>query len=551
MPSRKVIVAALIVVLFFPLLAAAQALKTPAEESAYTKYTQHDEVATFLKALDAASKELTVQAIGHTGPAKDFPGADLYLCVITEEGISTPQALNRRKPTFLVMASQHGNEQSGKEAALALVRDLAVGDLQPLLKRINVLVIPQSNPYGNFVNRRQNEQDLDLNRDHVKLESPETRAIHAAFRAWMPEVTLDMHEKGDDYYRVSTGCVSNININPAIEKFSREKVFPAVAKYVEGQGFTWFEYLVTEAMGSQGAAGAPEPRAEAGGQPREMLTRPSTTDLNDGRNSPGIYDTISFIQECASRHDVPTLKERTAWQYAGVRGLIQAVLDNSSEALALVRDSRTALLARAKRTTPGDVVHLRMEYVRDPKQPELVLTSFERPARGAANQPAPAAQGEPKVVTQTVKNWFPRVESRLAVERPGGYLIPADRQDVIDILLAHGIEVSVVTVDTKVDVETYRVTGVVPSREDYVAPEKITVEKKTATTAVPKGDFFVSVAQPAANLIPALLEPQSEYGLIRYRACKLVPEAGSTFAILRVAKGVRLPVSPYTKKAAS
>jgi hypothetical protein len=316
--------------------------------------------------------------------------------------------------------------------------------------------------------------------------------------------------------------------------------------HVEGQGFTWFEYLVTEAMGSQGAAGAPEP-SQTGGQMLEMLSRPSTTDLNDDRNSPGIYDTISFIQECASRHDVPTLKERTAWQLAGVRGLMQAILDNSSEALALVRTSRTALVARAKSTAPGDLVHLRMDYVRDPKQAELVVKSFERPARGAATQPAAAVSGDPKVVTQTVKNWFPKVESRLAVERPGGYLIPADRRDVVDTLVAHGIVVSVVNADTKLDVETYRVTEIVPSTEDYVAPTKITVEKKTATTAVRKGDFFVSVAQPAANLIPALLEPQSEFGLIRYRAYRLIPEAGSPFAILRVAKGVHVPVSPYTQ----
>ncbi len=466
--------------------------------------------------------------------------------------MSARQALNRRKPTFLLFASQHGNEHSGKEAALALVRDLAAGDLTPLLKRMNFLVIPQSNPYGNFVNRRQNEQNLDLNRDHVKLESPETRAIHSVFRAWMPEVTLDMHEKGDDYYRVSTGCVSNINIDPGIEKFSRAKIFPAIAKFVEGQGFTWFEYLVTEAMGSQGAAGVPD-RPEAGAQPREMLTRPSTTDLNDGRNSPGIYDTISFIQECASRRDVATLKERTAWQYAGARGLVQAILDNSSEAVALVRNARAALVARARRAAPGDLLHLRMQYVRDPKQPELVLKSFERPARGgrggqaAEAPPAATPQAEPKVVTETVKNWFPKVESRLAVERPGGYLIPADRRDVIDTLVAHGIQVSVVTTNTKVSVEAYQVTEIVPSKDDYVAPEKISVEKKLVKTDVPKGDFFVSVAQPAANLIPALLEPQSEYGLIRYRAYKLVPEAGSRFAIVRVPKGVRLPVSPLRR----
>jgi hypothetical protein len=54
--------------------------------------------------------------------------------------------------------------------------------------------------------------------------------------------------------------------------------------------------------------------------------------------------------------------------------------------------------------------------------------------------------------------------------------------------------------------------------------------------------------QPAANLIPSLLEPQSEYGLIRYRVYKLVPEVGATFPILRVRKGVRVPVVAYRKQ---
>ena len=66
----------------------------------------------------------------------------------------------------------------------------------------------------------------------------------------MPEVTLDLHEKGDDYYRVSTGCVSNINIHPSLERYSRERVFPAIEKKVTASGFTWHEYLVSKHWGA-------------------------------------------------------------------------------------------------------------------------------------------------------------------------------------------------------------------------------------------------------------------------------------------------------------
>jgi len=376
----------------------------------------------------------------------------------------------------------------------------------------------------------------------VKLESPETQTIHKVFRAWMPEVTLDLHEKGDDYYRVSTGCVSNINIHASLERYSRDRIFPAIEKRVAADGFTWHEYLVSEAVGSNQAAGAPD--RPAPGQPRETQMRPSTTDLNDGRNSLGIYDSLSFIQECSSRHNLPTLQERTRWQYSGIRGLIEAVAADDKQVLTLVRERRADLLRRAGSPGRDNVVHLRMDYVRDPKEPSLTLKSFARGAgaRGAAPE-------NPAVETQVVKNWLPKVESRLAVPRPLGYIIPADRQDVVKTLLDHGISVGTLSKDAAVEAESYRIKEIVPSKEDYVAPVQIEVDNLPGKVTAKKGDFYVAVAQPAANLIPSLLEPQSEYGLIRYQAYKLVPEKGATFPFVRVISG-KLPVVPYDAPAA-
>jgi hypothetical protein len=505
----------------------APSMQTPSEESGWSRYTQYEDVTRFLQAVDQSAKEAVVQVIGKTLEAKDFPAANLYVCILTEEGANTPSALNRNKPTVMIAASQHGNEQSAKEAALMVIRDLAVGNLKPLLRQLNFLVIAQANPYGNFVDRRQNEQNLDLNRDHVKLESPETQAIHRVFRAWMPEVTLDLHEKGDDYYRVSTGCVSNININPKLERYSREQIFPALDKSVAADGFTWHEYLVSETMGSNQAAGAPDTPAK--GQRRETLLRPSTTDLNDGRNSLGIYDTLSFIQECSSRHDLPTLKQRSLWQYSGIRALIRFVGENGKQILQLVRDSRSDLLKRAAKPGPEDAIYLKMEYVRNPKEPELTLKAFERQpgARGGGAE-------DSQVITQVITNWFPRVEPRLAVPRPLGYIIPAEHKDVIKTLLDHGISLDTFNRDTSVEAETYAITEITPSSQDYVAPTKIGVQVQAGKPEVHRGDIFVSLEQPAANLIPCLLEPQSEYGLIRYRMYDLVPSKGESFPFVRV-----------------
>ena len=535
-------------------------LKTPAEESNYHEYTQNEAIASFLSALDAASDEVAVSVLGRSLPSDAYGARDIFLVVLSESNSGLPEILDGSKPTVLFTAAQHGNEQSAKEAVLRIIRDLAVGELRPLLKKINVLAIPQANPYGNFMNVRTNELDLDMNRDHIKLEAEGVRAIHRVFRAWMPEVTIDVHEKGDDYYRVSIGCVSNINIGRDLQDFSRNVILAEVEKSLGKKGIAFHEYLVTEDLGVDTSSGAAYGRGESG--PREEMKRYSTTDLNDGRNSLGIFETLSFIQEGASRHDLETLRDRTRWQYQGLRAFLESVAGHAPVILKMVRDDRAGL---RERMMPGpdekDIIHLRMKFARDPKEPQLLLKKFEQaesPVRGIlkvdkkagetllsgdiAPYPAPS---NVKVVDEAVKHWFPNVESTLTVTRPRGYIIGGDRLDVVETLLALGIEVGQFPKDGLVDAEVYEVTGIVPAKLDFLAPEMIEVAAKALKVPVRKGDFYVACDQPAANLIPCLLEPRSEFGLIRYWKFKLVPDAGGVFPIFRFAAKTAPAVIPY------
>jgi hypothetical protein len=534
-------------------------LKTPAEECGYTRYTQNDALAAFLSALDASSPEVKVSIVERSLPTEAYGAQDIYLVLVSRNGAAAPAALDRAKPTVLFTAAQHGNEQSAKEAALRLARDLVQGDLRPLLDRINVLVMPQTNPYGNFMNLRTNELDLDMNRDHIKIEAEGVRAIHRVFRDFMPEATVDVHEKGDDYYRVSIGCVSNVNIGPDLQEFSRKVLLAEINKSLARKRLTFHEYLVTEDLGVDTSSGAAYERGPAG--PREEMKRYSTTDLNDGRNSLGIFETLSFIQEGASRHDLETLGERTDWQYQGLRAWLESVAGHAPEVLKLVRGDRERLLERAKARAAADPVHLRMTFARDPKEPELRLKAFETapsPIRGilkvdkkagetllASDVTPYRAPANQKVVEEVVKNWFPDVEPTLSVPRPRGYIIPGSRLDIVETLLALGVEVGYVTKGGVAEAEAYDVKTIVPSPLDYVAPEHVDVAARPLQAPVHKGDFYVDCVQAAANLIPSLLEPQSEFGLVRYWKFKLVPEAGGIFEILRFVGGTPPAVVPY------
>lgn len=536
-----------------------QTVLTPGEKSKYKQYTQNEDIGLFLSELSFVSKELQVQVIGKSYGTRQYEPKDLYLCILTEEGIRRPEDLNRNRPTFLLVASQHGNEQSAKEAALKILRDLAVGELKPLLNHLNVLIIPQANPFGNRFDQRQNGQDLDLNRDHVKLEAPEVRAVHRIFRAWLPEMTLDVHEKGDDYYRVSIGCVSNVNIHPSLQTFSRDIMLSEIEKALGEKEITFKEYLVTQRMGIDSSAGVTYRPEDSGS--RESMMRYSTTDLNDGRNSFGIYETFSFIQEGASRHDIDTLEERSNWQYYGIRFLMDSAVRHGEEILSSVRDLRGELMAKAKVYREDDLVHLRMLYARKKSEPTLTIRRFVRtasPARGVlridkkagdtltsadiAPLPSPAEYG---VEEEVVQNWFPAVEPIKSVTRPLGYIVTGGLKDVIQNLFDHGIEVGIFTQDIYLEVETYQISDIIAAEYDYLPPQALEVEKKNIQAVVKKGDYFISCAQPASNLIPCLLEPESQYGLIRYWSFNLVPEKGDIFPFYRVVRQETLPVIPY------
>jgi hypothetical protein len=121
----------------------------------------------------------------------------------------------------------HGNESSSSEAAMAVVYLLAGGgeDVRPLRDALVVVVDPLANPDGrerylsSFFERRgrvanadprtaehdepwpggrENHYVFDLNRDWAWATQAETRARLAAYRAWEPQVHVDLHEMRAD-----------------------------------------------------------------------------------------------------------------------------------------------------------------------------------------------------------------------------------------------------------------------------------------------------------------------------------------------------------------
>ena len=88
---------------------------TPLEKSNFSKLTSHSELVEFIKEVDAQSDLITSEVL-----TKTVEGRDAYVLYFSKGKFG----LDKNKVRVLIFAQQHGNEQSGKEGALLLIKEL-------------------------------------------------------------------------------------------------------------------------------------------------------------------------------------------------------------------------------------------------------------------------------------------------------------------------------------------------------------------------------------------------------------------------------------------
>ncbi|MFH8489077.1 M14 family metallocarboxypeptidase [Streptomyces longisporoflavus] len=247
---RTLALACVTAALAAPLVSApAQATPTPPrtgfEKTNGARWTSQPEEQKLLATVDKASDRISVSRIGTTKQNRP-----VQLVRIGERP---------SKNTVLLICSQHGDEPSGRDACLSTIRDLAYAkdkQTQRFLSRTTLLVVPTANPDGRAADTRGNSDGVDINRDHISLQTAEARAMAAVIRDRQPDSIYDLHEYGatPKYYDKDLFDLwpRNLNTDEAVHEeaqtLSEAYVRPAANKsgYTTGTYGIWTDPVTGE-----------------------------------------------------------------------------------------------------------------------------------------------------------------------------------------------------------------------------------------------------------------------------------------------------------------
>ncbi len=515
-------------------------LKSRAELTNYEETTRYEEVVSFIGELQKRSPLVRVESLGTSQEGRSLP-----LMILNDRPISTPrEARATGKPIVFIMANIHAGEVEGKEAMLHLSRRILFGDLKPLLRQLVILIAPIYNADGNEkislnnrtaqygpiagVGVRENSQGYDLNRDFMKLDSPEARGLIGLLNRWDPHLTVDLHTTNGSYhgYHLTYSQPLNPNTSPAILSYHRDKMLPAITKaMLDHHKLRCYYYGNFPRFANSPTPGEPTRWEAFTHQPRI------------GQNYHGLRNRLTILSEAYSY--LP-FKSRVEVTERFVEEIFKYAATHAREITNLTRrvDKETvAQFSGSKRIEQG--VEFEMRPL--PKQVDILIgevVKVKNPRSG-------------KDMTAMVEDKFKPLRmddygmfgAKRTVVAPSAYVFKREKnlETVIQKLIEHGIKVEELTSPLQIEVDVFTVATATRSQRAFQNHRemKITGTYKKENLTFPAGSIIVRTSQPLGRLVFYLLEAESDDGLVDWNFFDVYMEAGKSYPVYKVNGDVR------------
>ncbi|MEO7599621.1 MAG: M14 family metallopeptidase [Opitutus sp.] len=480
---------------------------TPGEKTGLSDSPSYDDTVAYLKRLCAEVPIFSLHEFGRTAQ-----GRILYFVMATKERWHTPEALAAGgKPTLLAQSGIHSGEIEGKDAGLMLLRDIAFGGKAHLLDAANVLFIPVLNADGHerssewtrpnqrgpvHMGWRTTAQNLNLNRDFVKADAPEMRALLALLDRWQPSLYLDLHvTDGIDYQYDVTYTFHGVRGSYAYSP----------------KGGAWLDQVLSPALHAALKA--------KGHCPIDIYIDPANgRDLDEGlieghslpRFSQGYGDARSIPTVLIETHSLKSHRQRVLGVYVLLESALSVLGQRGHEVLAAIAADRAARPASlptgwtpSQQTQAVEFLGVAYEHYRSPASGGMEV----RWTGELKSYPALLISGD---------------QPKAMMSRPKAYWVPVSKPAVIDRLRLHGIVCETLTRAQTAELEFYRLLSPKPRLSDGFHPfeGRHTLSFETSVEQrrepFPIGSVRVSTDQPLGTLATIMLQPESEDSLVAW-----------------------------------
>ncbi len=497
--------------------------RTPAEIGDYRTTPDYAETLTYLERLAAAHPDqLRIEEFGQSGQ-----GRSLKLVIVSRDGVFDPAAVHASgRAVLLVQNAIHAGEMDGKDACLALLRDLLQDpEAAHLLDHVVLLFIPVYNVDGHerrsayhrinqngpeLMGWRANATNLNLNRDYMKADAPETRAFLRMFHRWLPDFFVDDHvtDGADFQYDVTFVLDATPNVVPATAAWLRETATPQLARRVDAMGHLAFPdavFLKDDTDPSRGLRFHENPPRLSTGY---MIL--------EGR--PGLLVELHMLKD---------YRTRVTANYAILWALLELLNRETGRLIELNREADRAaarLGAPENRDAPfplavgasGESTRVLFHGVR-----------FTRSLSEVSGTLAVRYDPEPWDVMLPVESGSRVIAS---VTPPAGYIVPPEWTRVIEVLEAHGVSFRRTTAAWTGKVERYRCTDMRWPSHPFEGHHPIVIGgpveagsgafgqcvRTTETLSFPAGSVVLPLDQRLSRVVIHWLEPEAPDSALRW-----------------------------------
>ncbi|MBA3391288.1 MAG: peptidase M14 [Deltaproteobacteria bacterium] len=462
-------------------------LVSTAEQSQYQRTGRYDEAVRLCHDFARAYDHVRCDEIGRT--VEDRPLLALRI------------ARRPNLPMIYIQAAIHAGEIEGKDAGFVFLRDLLDGKVAPgALDAVSIVFVPVVNPDGHErfgPNHRPNQRGplemgfrtnaarLNLNRDFVKADAPETQAVLGLLRTTDLVLFVDLH--------TTDGAKFEHDISTVVSPYAPradglDEAAHALSTHLQ-QRLTALGHL-------------------------PLPFYPSFNDENDPASgfSAGEAPPRFGNYYMASRGRLALLVETHSWRTYPERAkstyhTLQIVLEHAIEHARGWRELSEAV-SRADAALAGKPVTLLWKMTTRSRELEFRGYAYEK-------RTSELTTGTWLVYDeQTPQIWkvpyFEEVEPSVTVTAPGaGYIIDGGFAPLVARVLAHhGITFTAIRGEPRVAVEAYRATKATFGAP-YEGRQRATITGAWAaeTRTLERGAIFVPIAQPTARLVMHLFEP--------------------------------------------